>query len=332
MFKTPILFLIFNRPEVTHKVFEEIKKQKPKFLFVAADGPRSNFQEDIEKCKICREIVLSNIDWDCEVKTLFRNYNLGCGRGVSQAISWFFENVEQGIILEDDCLPHPDFFSYCENLLNKYKDNENVYAISGNNFQNGIQRGNASYYFSNYVFVWGWASWRRAWKNYDFQMNELGAFKENNIINKIDNRKVFRNYWFSIFEKTSKKEIDTWDYQWLFTIWRNRGLSIVPNVNLISNIGFGEDATHTLEISPLASIPTMNLGRIIHPRKVRIDRKADSYATANVYCIGCHRKTKNSSKIFKAFFKKILKYLLPFKIITFAKKIKGKNSIEKTCH
>ena len=149
-FNTPILFLIFNRPDTTQIVFEEIKKQKPKYLFVAADGVRSHIIEDMEKCKDTRNLVLKGIDWDCEVKTLFRDENLGCGVAVSEAITWFFENVEQGIILEDDCLPHPSFFGYCETLLEKYNDNENVYVISGDNFQNGKQTGNASYFFSNY--------------------------------------------------------------------------------------------------------------------------------------------------------------------------------------
>ncbi len=300
MFKTPILFLIFNRPEVTQKVFEEIKKQKPKYLFVAADGPRPNFEEDIEKCKVCREIVLNNIDWDCEVKTLFRDDNLGCGRGVSQAISWFFENVEQGIILEDDCLPHPDFFRYCETLLNKYKDDENVYAISGDNFQSGIQRGNASYFFSKYVFVWGWASWRRAWRNYDFNLTNLDEFKKKDLIRIIDDRKEFKDYWYAIFDKVERKQIDTWDYQWVFAIWNNGGIATVPNMNLISNIGFGNDATHTTGSSPLSNIPTKDIGIIKHPKKMGVDQIADRYTSKFIYGI---------SEIKKKYFK-TTKYLI----------------------
>lgn len=285
MFNTPILFLIFNRPEVTSKVFEEIKKQRPKYLFVAADGPRSNFEEDIEKCENCRDLVLNGIDWDCEVKTLLRNENLGCGRGVSSAIDWFFKNVEQGIILEDDCLPHSSFFIYCETLLNKYKDHENIYAISGDNFQNGNQRGNASYFFSNYMFVWGWASWRRAWKNYDFNLTSLDEFKKRDLINLIDDRKAFKDYWYSIFEKVKGKEIDTWDYQWVFAIWNNGGIVSVPNVNLISNIGFGDEATHTKNISPLANKEFESIGSITHPDKIVVDKKADKYASEVVFDI-----------------------------------------------
>ncbi len=285
MFKTPILFLIFNRPEVTSRVFEEIKKQKPKYLFVAADGPRSNFEEDIEKCKICREIVLNNIDWDCEVKTLFRDDNLGCGRGVSQAISWFFENVEQGIILEDDCLPHQSFFGFCEELLEKYKHDEKVYGISGNNFQKGIQRGDASYFFSNYSHIWGWASWRRAWEHYDFNLEQLEKFKENKLITKIDKRKIFESYWISIFKKTAIKEIDTWDYQWQFAVWNNEGLIASPNLNLISNIGFGQQATNTTVTSPFANMKTSGIGTLLHPKIIKVDKQADRYASDKVFNI-----------------------------------------------
>jgi len=306
MFKTPILFLIFNRPEVTSSVFEEIKKQRPKYLYVAADGPRSNFEEDIEKCKKCRDLVLKVIDWDCEVKTLFRDENLGCGRGVSEAISWFFENVEQGIILEDDCLPHPEFFRYCETLLNKYKYDENVYAISGDNFQNGIQRGDASYFFSNYVFVWGWASWRRAWKNYDFNLTNLYEFKKKDLISIIDDRKGFKDYWHAIFDKVERKQIDTWDYQWVFAIWNNGGIATVPNMNLISNIGFGNDATHTTGSSPLSNIPTKDIGIIKHPKKMGVDEIADRYTSKFIY--GIPESKKKYFKTTKYLINKYIKW------------------------
>ena len=285
MFNTPILFLIFNRPEITQRVFEEIKKQKPKYLFVAADGSRPYILEDIERCKLTRNLVIEGIDWDCEVKTLFRDENLGCGVAVSEAITWFFKNVEQGIILEDDCLPHFSFFEFCETLLDKYKEDENVYVISGNNFQDGIKRGNASYFFSNYSHIWGWASWRRAWNSYDFDLKQLDLFKKKKLIKKIDNRAVFKNYWFVILEKVANKTIDTWDYQWMFAIWNNRGLTVLPNVNLISNIGFGKDATHTIEVSPLAKMKTKDIGLIIHPKSIKVDKKADRYSSEKVFGI-----------------------------------------------
>lgn len=290
MFKTPILFLIFNRPEITRIVFEEIKKQKPKYLFVAADGARSNNIEDIEKCKATRDIVLNGVNWDCEVKTLFRTENLGCGLAVSQAITWFFDNVEQGIILEDDCLPHHSFFRFCETLLEKYKDNENIYVISGDNFQDGIQRGNASYFFSNYCHIWGWASWRNAWNSYDFNLKQLELFKEKKMIKKIDNRIFFKNYWFEILDKVANKSIDTWDYQLMFAIWNNKGVTVIPNINLISNIGFGKDATHTIGSSSFANMRTQDIGKISHPKEIKVDKKADRYTSDNVFKIPKNRK------------------------------------------
>ncbi len=309
MFETPILFLVFNRPEITQRVFEEIKKQKPKFLFIAADGPRQDNKQDVEKCQVTRNLVVKGIDWDCEVKTLFRDENLGCGIAVSEAITWFFNNVEQGIILEDDCLPHFSFFGYCETLLEKYKNDENVYGISGNNFQNGILRGEASYFFSDYSHIWGWASWKRAWKYYDFNLENLEGFEKSKIINKIDKRKIFKNYWILIFKKTANKEIDTWDYQWLFTIWHNRGMMVAPNVNLISNIGFGKQATHTTLVSPFANMQTQNLGAILHPKRVKVNKKADRYTSNKVYNISTNRKFnfKYLKKLFKKIYLKIKK-------------------------
>lgn len=290
MFNTPILFLIFNRPENTKIVFEEIKKQKPKYLFVAADGARSNNLEDLEKCNATRQLVIEGIDWDCEVKTLFRDVNLGCGVAVSEAITWFFENVEQGIILEDDCLPHPSFFMYCETLLELYKDNEKVYAIGGSSFQNGKNVGEASYFFSNYAYVWGWASWRRAWNSYDYNLKQLSTYKEKQLIKTIDSRSVFKNYWFSILDKVANKEIDTWDYQWLFSIWNNGGLAVVPNVNLISNIGFGKDATHTIGESSFANMETQDIGTILHPKNIKADKKVDRYSSEKVFGISENKK------------------------------------------
>jgi hypothetical protein len=285
--ETPILFLIFNRPETTQIVFEEIRKQKPKYLFVAADGPRKAVIEDDAKCKLTRDIVLNGIDWDCELKTLFRTENLGCGLAPVQAINWFFENVEQGIILEDDCLPHPSFFQFCSELLDKYKNNENVFGVSGNNFQNGIQRGKDSYYFSHYSHIWGWASWRRAWKHYEFKISKLESFKKSNLIRKIDNRIVFRDYWMPKFDAVVMKDyFHIWDYQWLFAVWNNKGAIIIPNVNLVSNIGFGVDATHTNEVnSPFANMDVAAITTITHPTIIKIDSKADKYTSLTVFNI-----------------------------------------------
>lgn len=249
-FDIPILFIIFNRPDTTEKVFQEIRKQKPKYLFVAADGPRENRPDDLEKCKGTRAII-DTIDWDCELKLLYREENLGCGKAVSGAITWFFDQVEMGIVLEDDCLPHPDFFPYCKELLLKYKDEDQIKWISGNNYQIQSKETDASYYFSAYNHVWGWASWKRVWKDYHYDLND---FNKNEVYEKINH--YFESlgerwYWknrFQIIRNQKiaiKRGINTWDYQATFSIWMKNGLSILPQKNLISNIGFGNDATHT---------------------------------------------------------------------------------------
>jgi hypothetical protein len=241
---TPILFLTFNRPEITELVFEEIRKVKPSRLYVASDGPRATYIEDIKKIKQTRDIV-NKIDWKCDLKELFRDENLGCGRACSEAVSWFFDNEEEGIILEDDTLPRPSFFEFCQELLDKYRDDTRVWHISGHKHL-GIKSDDYSYNFSNYPQLWGWATWRRAWQNYEFNLSSSLSLIENSL----NNYNIFRSdkeieLRIKILKKVLSGRLDTWDYQWEFTIRINNGLSIRPSVNLVENIGFGEAATHT---------------------------------------------------------------------------------------
>ena len=186
-FNTPILFLIFNRPDTTFKVFEEIRKIKPAKLYIAADGPRPNVIGEEEKCTASRNII-KQVDWDCDVKTLFREKNLGCKIAVSSAISWFFENVEEGIILEDDTFPTQSFFWFCQELLDFYRNDSRIMHISGNNFQLGKIRGEGSYYFSKYNHIWGWATWKRAWRFYDVSLNTFPIFVQRKVIKNIFRR------------------------------------------------------------------------------------------------------------------------------------------------
>lgn len=244
MFEIPILLIVFNRPHHTKNVFEKIRQIKPRKLFVAADGPRENNIEDPINCKKSREIVLQSIDWDCEVKTLFRDKNLGCGAGVSDAISWFFRYVEEGIILEDDCVPCTTFFSFCRELLNTYRTDLRVMQISGANFFPKKEQA-YSYFFSKYGLIWGWATWRRAWEKYDFNIELLPELEKTQQIHlyyrsqsELETRR--KQFWM-----VYSKEMDTWDYQWSLVKLANHGLSIIPSTNLISNIGFGENSTHT---------------------------------------------------------------------------------------
>lgn len=279
-----VLFLVFNRPHTTQRVFEAISQARPPRLYVAADGPRENREGEAEKVAQVREIA-TQVDWQCEVKTLFREKNLGCKMAVSSAITWFFEHEEQGIILEDDCLPHPDFFRFCEELLNYYADDERVWVITGNNFQDGQIRGDGfySYYFSKYNHCWGWASWRRAWEKYQVDMPFWPDWKKSLDWEEKTPDPVERKYWKRIFDQVYQGKINTWDCQWTATVWYHGGLTAIPNVNLVSNIGFGADATHTIFSNDIrANLPVFPIGEIKHPKEVTIDVDADRY-TFNKY-------------------------------------------------
>ncbi len=285
MLNTPVLFLIFNRADVTQKVFDRIKKAQPRQLFVAADGPRENVAGEDDICRQVRRVI-EGVDWDCQVKKLYRDKNLGCKKAVSSAITWFFENVEEGIILEDDCLPDPGFFGFCQELLPYYRNQEKVMMIGGANFQAGKNLGPYSYYFSKYCHIWGWATWKRAWQSYDREMKTWPVFKGNEGIKRICKKPEEQRYWTETFDKVFNNEINTWDYQWLYASWRNEGVSIIPRVNMVSNIGFGREATHTSGDCSFANMPSRDVGAIVHPPEVRISEPADEYTFINHYAGG----------------------------------------------
>lgn len=257
--KTPILFIIFNRPEVTLQVFNEIRKIKPSKLYVVADGPRQNLPEEKARCEETRKII-DSVDWQCEIHKNYSDINLGCKKRVSSGIDWFFENEEQGIILEDDCLPNQSFFKFCKEMLNKYKDDERIGMISGDNFQFGKVKNEYSYYFSKYSHIWGWATWRRAWKKYDVNISNWPQVKKEKLLNKVFNNKRDTYYWSSIFDDVYNNKIDTWDYQWSYTCFINNYLSVMPAHNLISNIGFSvKDSTHTKRLNKFSGMKTEEL-------------------------------------------------------------------------
>ena len=239
--KISVLFIIFNRPDTTESVFNQIKNVRPYKLFVAGDGPRNQMEES--KVKQTRDII-SKIDWDCKVETLFRENNLGCKVAVSSAINWFFGNNDMGIILEDDCVPHPAFFDFCAELLNKYRDEEQVMQISGFNPLHNVQI-KESYYFAKFGSIWGWATWRRAWRNYDVRMQNWQKVKEGKLYRQFCDSKLEEIWRVKTYDKVANGLVDTWDYQWSFTKLMKDGLCILPAGNLITNIGFGENATHT---------------------------------------------------------------------------------------
>lgn len=265
------------KQEETKRVFNVIRKQQPARLYIAADGPRVEKDGEADRCLSIRNWVLSNIDWPCEVKTLFQNKNLGCGLAPATAISWFFSHVEEGIILEDDCVPHPDFFNYCSELLEKYRYDERIAVIGGNNFNAEKKYGNASYYFSKYSYTWGWATWRRVWNDYQYELNKLNKallFKKLDLIFK---NSLERNYWKKIFVDRLNEKGDAWDYQLWYHVWYHNMISIVPNVNLVKNIGFNENATHTTDsYSEQAFLETYAIMPLFHPQKIKIQHKADT--------------------------------------------------------
>lgn len=295
MYQTPILFIVFNRPDTTKRVFESIRKARPAKLYVAADGPRENKQE-IERCDETRKII-GLIDWPCEVRTLFQDKNLGCKWGPITAIDWFFKNEEMGIILEDDCLPDPSFFSFCSELLDYYKDNEQVMHISGNNFQGGIKRGEASYYFSKYSHSWGWATRRRAWDKFHPALDNFFNFDKEKLIEKVPISKNAQKFWIKNLRQTIKGN-DSWDSLWMYTIWANDGLCVIPNKNLVSNIGFGENATHTKKSSDvLNSLHVETLGDIIHPMTIIQNEVADNFIFQTLFYRPVIKRITNKIKL-----------------------------------
>jgi hypothetical protein len=278
--KTPVLFLIFNRPSTTKVVFEAIRKARPSKLYIAADGPRKNKPGEVEKCNEARAIA-SNVDWECEVKTLFREQNLGCGKGVSNGITWFFQHEPEGIILEDDCLPNESFFPYCAELLERYRHDSRIMEVSGNNIRpEKYCKGEYSYSFSDHNGIWGWASWRRAWNLYDYEMKQYRNVRKNQCL-KDNFNSIFEKHYFQwVFERTYLFPHITWDYQWEFVKRINSGLTIVPKKNMVINIGFGADATSTTNLDT----PSSNLKAELlefplrHPPYVISDKEADKYA------------------------------------------------------
>jgi hypothetical protein len=280
-FEVPILLCVFNRPELTARTFEAIARQKPKTLLVASDGPRTSCPDDDEQVERTRQIVQA-IDWDCNFQACFLNENLGCRQQMARAISWGFEQSERLIILEDDCLPDPSFFKYCESLLERYAEHAEVMTIGGINHLNLPCQ--TDYRFSKYPFIWGWASWRRAWQKYDLEMKcWQSPVVQKQVLDCFTETAEERAYWNNIFDAQSKRQINTWDYSWTFASWLNQGLSIVPRKNLVTNIGFGELATHTVDHrSQLANRAASPFPLLRHPGIIEQDKEWDR-AAADFY-------------------------------------------------
>ncbi|CAN4275606.1 GT4_BshA-like domain containing protein [Methylophilaceae bacterium] len=266
---TTVAFIIFNRPDTTERVFAEIAKAKPPKLLVVGDGARVNREGEAAKVAATRAII-DRVDWPCEVLTNFSEVNLGCKIRVSSGLDWVFEQVDEAIILEDDCLPHPTFFRFCQELLEKYRDDQRVGMISGDNFQFGHRLNDDSYYFSNFNHIWGWASWRSRWQHdYDVTMKDWPKIYDEGRMGDWFCTKAEKDYFAETFEKVHQGKIDTWDYQWNFASRLNGRIAVMPNINMISNIGFGDDATHTTGGSGLADMAVEEMVfPLKHPKAV----------------------------------------------------------------
>jgi hypothetical protein len=301
--KTPVAFIIFKRPDATEKVFEVIRQAKPLKLFIIADGPRTDRPGEAEKCAATRAII-DRVDWDCQVIKNYSQTNLGCAKRVASGISWVFEHVEEAIILEDDCVPHPTFFRFCEELLEKYRYDDRIGSISGDNFQFGHQRSQHSYYFSLFSHTWGWATWRRSWQQFDLYLNLWPEIKSERCLEKIFRGSRAVTYWNKILQSThNNPDGMTWDYQWMLSCWVNSRLCIIPHINLVSNIGFGVESTHfnVQKKNPIINMPIEEMNfPLYHPPYVIRDTEADEFTQVNIF-------NESLLQFFKDRIKKILK-------------------------
>lgn len=269
MYNIPILFIIFKRKDVALKSFESIRKIKPGSLYIAGDGPRSYIQDEDKKVKETRQAILKAVDWDCEIHTLFQKENLGCCMGVYSAINWLFDNEEEGIIIEDDCVVRDSFYPFAEELLVRYKDDYRIGMIDAANYLQNISIPD-SYGFSRYKSTNGWATWKRAWKLMDLKMDWRGGFYEESIIRNMGYKAKDIRYWKYRIKAVDYKDVSAWDWQWYFTLAANNMLGIYPKYSLITNIGFGADATHTSQ----GSVPSYYISHkdiefpLIHPRYI----------------------------------------------------------------
>lgn len=283
---TPVAFIIFNRPDTTQLVFEAIAKARPTRLLVVSDGPRATRQGEDELVRKTRAIV-DQVDWPCEVSCNYSDINLGCKKRVSSGIDWVFDQVEEAIILEDDCLPDPSFFRYCKELLESFRHDHRIGMISGDNFQWGKRRNKDSYYFSRYAHIWGWATWKDRWKDsYDVSMSTWPSLRDDGWLEDLLGSGEELGYWTKVFDKVAAGEIDTWDFQWVYANWISGRLAVLPNVNLISNIGFGVNATHTTGDAEVANMLTESLDfPLVHPQSLIRNARFDQFTFERLFVV-----------------------------------------------
>jgi hypothetical protein len=275
--ETPVVLIVYNRPDETRRVFEAIAAARPRRLLIVADGPRSKADE--RSCAQVRAAV-EEVSWDCCVDRDYSDINMGVRLRPPTGLDWAFSLVDEAIILEDDCLPAPSFFEFCTLLLDRYRFDERVMQIAGANFQRGQRRSQHGYYFSRYYHVWGWATWKRAWRHYDLDVRHWPQLKRQGLLDSIPMSRSARAEWRRIFDRAARGDLNTWDYQWQLAMWSQYGLAVVPDANLISNIGFGSKATHTLNRTWHAEMPVGEVVLNGTPDMVIPDRDADDYEYA----------------------------------------------------
>lgn len=300
--KTPVVLIIFNRPHHTEKVFEVIRQAQPSQLLVIADGPRTNRPEDKEKCASARAII-ERVDWECQVFKNYSDINLGCDPRIIDGLNWVFDTVEEAIILEDDCIPHPTFFPYCEELLDRYRHDPRVMNISGQNVLFGRKRTDYSYYFSRFTLCWGWATWRRSWQYFDVNLKLWPEVREKKFMKDI----LEDPYAVKVWERTAQMLYDGrltgWDFKWMFSCWLQNGLCMISDRNLVTNIGYGAEATHIHdEKDPYIkmAIEAMDFP-LKHPPFILRDLEADKFTQRTLFDYDPNILKKAQNKMKKIF-------------------------------
>ncbi len=295
--RTAVAFLIFNRPDKTERVFRAIAGARPPKLLIIGDGPRPDRPDDLEKARLTRQIVEA-VSWDCEVLTNYSSTNLGMNRRTVSGLNWVFELVDEAIVLEDDCLPDPSFFRFCDELLQRYRENERVMMISGDNYMRDRKVTSHSYFFSHYTGTWGWATWRRAWQHLDINMDLWPSRRNGPLLANMLGSKTYAAFWRHAFDRIAAGNLSSWDLNWLWTCWTQNGLSVMPSTNLISNIGFGSEATNLVEFNPLtANLPTTEMSfPLQHPSSLESNRDADEFLSR--YIFKCGRWTSYLRRFF----------------------------------
>lgn len=280
---TPVALVVFNRPDTTRQVMNVVRQARPPKLLVVADGPRLDRPGEAQQCAEVRGVVEA-VDWPCEVLTNYSVVNLGCRQRVVTGLTWVFDQVEEAIILEDDCVPHPSFFRFCEELLARFRYNNQVMIVSGDNFLFGRRRTPYSYYYSRYPHIWGWATWRRAWRLFDDEMRLWPEVRDGGWLKDLFGSDSVVRYWRRRLQAAYDRRIDTWDYGWAFACWIHHGLSVLPNVNLVTNIGFNVAATHTRGNSRVANLAAEEMRfPLAHPPFMITDERSDALTASRLY-------------------------------------------------